>query len=161
VSEPVVRGAIVNELALAARLALGLSARELRAAGVDPDDYGPLSFIGVMQPVTRTHLAEAIGARRTTMRDLVGRLIERGHVEERPNPRDGRSTLLVLTPAGQDIFDRGKPAFHRSLRQLDEALGGELREHEDAVRRIRLALEELAGDAAAYEPRPIHSSPPS
>ena len=160
-SEPVVRGAIVNELALAARLALGFTARELRAVGVDPDDYGPLSFIGVMQPVTRTRLAEAIGARRTTVRDLVGRLIRRGHVEEQPNPRDGRSTLLVLTPAGQDIFDRGKPAFHRSLRQLDEALGGELHEHEDAVRRVRLALEELAGDAAAHDPRPINSSPPT
>jgi DNA-binding MarR family transcriptional regulator len=161
VSEPVVRGAIVNELALAARLALAVSGRELRAAGVDPEDYGPLSFIGVMQPVTRTRLAEAIGARRTTVRDLVARLIERGHVEERPNPRDGRSTLLVLTPAGQDIFDRGKPAFHRSLQRLDEALGGELHAHEDAVRRVRLALEELAGDADAYEPRPIHSSPPA
>ena len=91
-TEPVVRGAIVNELGLAARLAFELSARELRAEGVDPDDYGPLSFIGVLQPVTRTRLAAAIGARRTTTRDLVGRLIVRGHVEERPNPRDGRST---------------------------------------------------------------------
>jgi DNA-binding MarR family transcriptional regulator len=161
VSEPLLRGAIVHELALAARLALAVSARELRDAGVDPEDYGPLSFIGVMQPVTRTRLAEATGARRTTMRDLVGRLMERGHVEERPNPRDGRSTLLVLTPAGQDIFDRGKPAFQRSLRQLDEALDGELDAHEDAVRRIRLALERLAGEADAYDPRPIRSSPPT
>ena len=62
-TEPVVRGAIVNELGLASRLAFELSARELRAEGVDPDDYGPLSFIGVLQPVTRTRLAAAIGAR--------------------------------------------------------------------------------------------------
>ena len=42
-------------------------------------------------------------------------LIERGHVRETPNPRDGRSTLLELTPAGQAIFDTGIPAFHRAL----------------------------------------------
>ena len=74
---------------------------------------------------------------------MVGRLIERGHVEERPNPQDGRSTLLALTPAGQKIFDRGVPVFQKVLAAIDEALDGGLREHEDAVRRVRLALQSL------------------
>ena len=78
---------------------------------------------------------------------MVGRLVDRGHVVEQPNPRDGRSTLLVLTPAGQDIFDRGLPLFHRVLADLDEALGGRLAEHEDAVRDVRLALQALAARA--------------
>src|SRR5262245_16465457 len=142
--EVVVRGAIVNELLVAGRYGLEVANRELRAAGVDPDEYGPLSFIGVMQPVTRTLLARQMGLRRTTLRDLVGRVIERGHVREDPNPRDGRSTLLTLTPAGQEIFDRGIPVFRRVLGQIDEALGGELDEHEQAVRRVRLALQTLS-----------------
>ena len=65
VSEPPVRGAIVNELLDAGRYAEASNA-ELRAVGVDPVEYGPLIFIGVMQPVTRTQLAEATGQRRTT-----------------------------------------------------------------------------------------------
>jgi len=141
-----VRGAIVNELGLASRLAHEISAAELRAVGVDPHEYGPLSFIGVMQPVTRTKLAEATGERRTTQRDLVRLLIDRGHVREVPNPKDGRSTLLELTPAGQKIFDRGIPAFQRALRRIDEALGGRLDEHEEVVWRLRTTLEELVGD---------------
>jgi DNA-binding MarR family transcriptional regulator len=145
-SERHVRGAIVNELLAAARFALEVSARELRAAGVDPAEYGPLAFIGTLQPVTRTKLAEATGEMRTTQRDGIRRLIEAGHVRELPNPRDGRSTLLELTPAGQAIFDRGIPAFHRALARIDEALGGRLDEHEEVVWRVRTALQELVGD---------------
>ena len=143
-TEPIVRGAIIQELWVAARYGLELSDAELEAAGVDPREYHPLAFVGTLQPVTRTQLALAMGLRRTTLRDAVGRLIVRGHVEERANPRDGRSTLLVLTPAGQDIFDRGLPAFRRALAALDDALDGALQEHEDAVRRVRIALQELS-----------------
>lgn len=141
--EPILRGAITNELWVAARYSGELTSRIMRAEGVDPDDYGPLSFIGFLQPVTRTRLAEATGLRRTTVRDMVSRLIERGHVEEGPNPKDGRSTLLALTPAGQEIFDRGAPVFKKVLEAIDDALDGGLREHEDAVRRVRMALQSL------------------
>jgi DNA-binding MarR family transcriptional regulator len=107
-------------------------------------EYGFLSCVGTLQPVTRTTLTKATGERRTTVRDAVGRLIERGHVEERPNPRDRRSTLLVLTPPEQEIFDRGLPAFGRILSALDDALEGTLCEHEEFVRRVRQALQELS-----------------
>lgn len=137
------RGAIVNELLVAARYALELANEELRATGVDPDAYGPISFVGTLQPVTRTQLAEATGQRRTTQRDWIKRLIDAGHVREVANPRDGRSTLLELTPAGQRIFDAGQPAFVRALDRLDEALGGKLDEHEEAVWRVRLAAQSL------------------
>jgi DNA-binding MarR family transcriptional regulator len=147
-SEPVVRGAILQELWVAARAGGEFSAAMLRAGGVDPEEYGFLSFVGTLQPVTRTTLSRATGLRRTTVRDAVGRLIERGHVVEQPNPRDGRSTWLVLTPAGQDIFDRGLPLFHRVLAALDEELEGTLREHEDAVRTVRLALQKLSAQAS-------------
>jgi DNA-binding MarR family transcriptional regulator len=145
-TEPIVRGAIVNELLIGARYGWRLTRQALTAEGVNPDEYGPLSFIGVTQPVTRTRLAAAMGLRRTTLRDLVARLIERGHVEEGPNPRDGRSTLLTLTPAGQEIFDRGIPVFRTVLAQIDGALDGQLDEHEQAVRRVRLALQTLSAD---------------
>jgi len=141
--ERILRGAIFADLGVAARYGEELVAAELRAADVDPDQYGPLSFIGVMQPVTRTQLAEATGWRRTTLRDVLRRLIDRGHVEENANPNDGRSTLLTLTPAGQTIFDRGKPAFQRALGLLNEALDDRLDVHEQAVWEVRVALQRL------------------
>jgi DNA-binding MarR family transcriptional regulator len=145
-TEPRLRGAIVAELNVAARYANDLAAAELERAGVAIEDYGPISFIGVLQPVTRTDLAAATGMRRTTLRDVLKRMIEKGHVQEAANPRDGRSTLLTLTPEGQAIFDRGLPAFLRVLRRIDAALDGCLDEYEDVVRRMRVALQGLAAD---------------
>ena len=145
-SERLVRGAIVSELLVAGRYALEFSNRELRADGIDPAEYGPLSFIGVMQPVTRTTLTQATGLPRTTQRDVIKRLLDAGHVREAPNPRDGRSTLLELTPAGQAIFDKGIPAFHRALRKIDEALDGRLDEREEVVWQIRVALQSLVSE---------------
>ena len=138
-----VRGAITNELLQAARYANELQEQELRAAGVDPRVYGPLSFIGTLQPVTRTKLAEATGERRTTQRDGIKRLIDWGYVREVPNPQDGRSTLLELTTKGQEVFDAGLPVFQRVLRRIDESLDGRMDEHEEAVWRIRQALQRL------------------
>src|ERR1043166_7387334 len=92
-AEPIVRGAIVQELLVAARYGWELTRQQLIAEGGEPSEYGPLSFVGPVQPVTRTRLAQAMGLRRTTLRDLVARLIERGHVREEPNPDDRRSTL--------------------------------------------------------------------
>jgi DNA-binding MarR family transcriptional regulator len=146
VSERHVRGAIINELLVATRYALEVANAELRAAGVDPDVYGPLSFVGTLQPVTRTVLAEATGQRRTTQRDALRKLVDDGFVREIPNPQDGRSTLLELTAKGQRIFDRGLPAFQRALARIDEALGGDLDGHEEAVWRVRRAVQQLAGD---------------
>ena len=145
-AEPIVRGAIVQELLVAARYGWELTRRQLIAEGVEPSEYGPLSFVGTLQPVTRTRLAQAMGLRRTTLRDLVARLIERGHVREEPNPNDRRSTLLTLTPAGQEIFDFGLPVFRRVLAQIDGELDGRLDEHEEAVRRVRVALQGLSAD---------------
>ncbi|MEP6909481.1 MAG: MarR family transcriptional regulator [Actinomycetota bacterium] len=142
-SERLVRGAIINELAVAARYANELAAAELRAAGVDLDEYGFLSFVGVLEPVTRTVLTKATGRRRTTVRDVVKRLLEQDHVRELPNPQDRRSTLLELTPRGRAIFDRGLPAIQRALAAIDVALGGKLDENEEIVWRVRTALQEL------------------
>jgi DNA-binding MarR family transcriptional regulator len=151
-SEPVVYGAIVQELSVAARYGLELSRAHLQEAGVDPEEYGFLSFVGTLEPVTRTTLAAATGFRRTTLRDAIGRLLERGHVEERPNPRDRRSRLLVLTPAGREVFDRGQPVFLRVLVELDAELDGQIQEHEEAVRRVRKALQAISERRALADP---------
>jgi DNA-binding MarR family transcriptional regulator len=144
VSDRVLRGAIALELATAARYADEVSGRRLRAVGVEPSEYGFLSVVGSLQPVTRTAIARATGYRRTTVRDAVGRLIERGQVVESADERDRRASLLTLTPAGQELFERGVVEFRKFLSSLDDALDGRLDELEGAVRTVRVALEQMA-----------------
>jgi DNA-binding MarR family transcriptional regulator len=146
-SERLTRGAIINELAVASRYAHELLWSELRVRGVELEKWGWVSFVGTLQPVTRTKLAQATGQRRTTVRDAIKRMVENGHVEEVPHPRDGRSTLLRLTPEGRELFDAGLPAVLEVLDALNRALGGELDRHEEMVWRVRVALQGLVGDS--------------
>jgi DNA-binding MarR family transcriptional regulator len=150
--ERILRGAIFAELGIAARYGEELVAAELREVGVDAGDYGFLSFVGVLQPVTRTQLAAATGIRRTTLRDALRQRIDRGHIREAAHPTDGRASILTLTPEGQSIFDRGHPAFLRALQRLDEALDGSLDEREEVVWSLRVALQRLASGAEAPAP---------
>ena len=41
----------------------------------------------------------------TTIRDHVRRLTERGDIRKVPNPADGRSYHLVLSPQGEQLMD--------------------------------------------------------
>jgi MarR family transcriptional regulator, 2-MHQ and catechol-resistance regulon repressor len=49
---------------------------------------------------TMTELANALGVTQRRVTDLVDALGEDGLVERRPNPKDGRSTVVSLTKAG-------------------------------------------------------------
>jgi DNA-binding MarR family transcriptional regulator len=140
----ILRGAIVNELWVAFSYAREIAFERLRAVGVDPADYRFLSFVRGLQPVTRTTLAQAIGLRRTTLRDAVRPLIERGLMVESPHPTDRRATQLSLSPAGEEILQRGGPVFEEFLRSLDDEVDGKLDELEQAVWTVRVALERLA-----------------
>ena len=144
--ERLVRGAIYNELAVAARYSQLIIREELEATGVDIDAYHLVSFVGFLQPVTPTDLARASGIGRTTLRDAIARSVERGHMEHVPNPDDARSRLLRLTPDGKKVLKQGLPAVHRALGRLDAALDRPLDEVEETVWRLRRTLERLAGE---------------
>ena len=150
-SERLTRGAIINELGVASRLAHEFLWNELRARGVELEKWGWVSFVASLQPVTRTKLAQATGQRRTTVRDAIKRMVDNGHVEEVPHPHDGRSTLLRLTPEGRELYDAGLPAVLKLLDALNEALDGGLDKHEEMVWRVRVALQGLVGEAEPTE----------
>jgi DNA-binding MarR family transcriptional regulator len=144
--ERLVRGAIYNELAVAARYSQLIIRGELEAAGVDIEAYHLVAFVGFLQPVTPTDLARASGIQRTTLRDAIARSVERGHMVQVPNPEDARSHLLRLTPAGKKVLQHGLPAVHRALARLEAALDRPLDEVEETVWRLRRTLERLAGE---------------
>jgi len=51
-------------------------------------------------------LAERSARDKTTMARLAATLDERGLIERRPSPRDGRERLLFLTATGKQVMDR-------------------------------------------------------
>lgn len=114
---------------------------ELEAAGVPPALFSLLGWISRLQPVAPTKLAAETGTPATTLRDNIHRLVERGDVRRVPNPGDGRSYLLELTPEGQRLIELGRPAMGRALRRLKKHLPRDTSEYLGHLEELRLALQ--------------------
>jgi DNA-binding MarR family transcriptional regulator len=127
---------------------------ELEKVGVPQQLFSFLGWVATLQPVTPSALAAETGLPPTTIRDYVRRLVARGDVRKTPNPADGRSYLLVLTPKGQRVAKRGWPAVVAAHRRIARHLERPAAEHLVSARELRRAVQQALaetghGEAAA------------
>jgi DNA-binding MarR family transcriptional regulator len=87
------------------------------------EDYPFYVTIGADGPLTPTALAEYLIMPLSTVIFRVKRLESRGHAERVPNPDDGRSFLIRLTPEGQRLLDEARPAFRDYAEAVEARLG--------------------------------------
>ncbi len=73
---------------------------------------------------TPLELARAFQVPKTSMTNTLAGLERRGLVETRPNPEDGRSKRVWLTPPGRAFRDEAIAALGPDLAAIDAALGG-------------------------------------
>jgi MarR family 2-MHQ and catechol resistance regulon transcriptional repressor len=136
---------------------------ELARAGVSQQLFSFLGWIATLQPVTPGRLAAETGLPPTTIRDYVRRLVARGDVRRTPNPSDGRSYFLALTPSGQRLADRGWPAVVAAYARVARHLERPPAEHLAASRELRRAVKEALAETEGGQavPRRAQSSRPS
>jgi DNA-binding MarR family transcriptional regulator len=130
------------ELAARLRLAITRTARRLRQeSGTDlgPSQVAALATIERQGPVAPSGLAELERIKRPTATRILARLAEAGLVERIPDPTDGRSAIVSVTPDGRALL--------RRLRQRKTAyLAKRLRELPDRdVQALARAAEVLEG----------------
>jgi DNA-binding MarR family transcriptional regulator len=108
------------------RLAITRAARRLRqeaAVDLSPSAAAALATVERHGPLTPSELAELERVSRPTATRGLGFLAERGLVDRTPDPADGRSSLVAITPAGSETLRRmrrRKNAFlARRMRGLD------------------------------------------
>jgi DNA-binding MarR family transcriptional regulator len=114
-----------------------LALRAVEGSGVSSDEYGVLSGIGGLGPVSPTELATQLGIPPTTISVYIGRFVERGIARRLPNPADGRSYLVELTDAGRDVIKYVAPRMRR--------------EHEALMAASELSFEDLMRALGALE----------
>src|SRR5918997_1343917 len=117
-----------QELATRLRLAVTRSARRLRqAAGthLSPSLTAALATIERHRPLTPTELAPRERVQRPTGTRIACRLEEAGLVTRAPDPADGRSALITVTPAGQSLLAAARTRKDAFLSARLEALGPE------------------------------------
>ncbi len=99
-----------------------LSLAEGADAGLTPVQAQTLLFVRYTKPflTTISRLAGALGTTHATAVGVVDGLARRGLLERTPNPADGRSSLLRLTPAGEEACRR----LARWTHVLEETVDG-------------------------------------
>jgi len=103
-----------------------------------------LTHVRDLAPVSPTDVSRASGVPVTTLRDNVRRLVERGLVLRVPNPDDGRSYLLVPTPAGIAIAAAAGETLLDAYLELERRLGRPLAEMESMLQELNAALAGVA-----------------
>ncbi len=83
--------------------------------GVDRQTYSVLSGLARLGPQSAARLADELGIDRSGASRYADRLQNAGLLERGPDPRDGRATLLSLTPAGQAAVAELRDALTRHL----------------------------------------------
>jgi DNA-binding MarR family transcriptional regulator len=95
------------ELASRLRFALARTARRLRqeaGTGLSPSLTAALATVQRCGPLTPSELADAERVRRPTVTRMLGHLEDDGLISRTPDPADGRSTLVAITPAGAELL---------------------------------------------------------
>jgi DNA-binding MarR family transcriptional regulator len=137
------------ELASRLRLAITRMARRLRQeAGTDlgPSQLAALATIERHGPLAPSELADHERVRRPTATRVLTRLVDAGLVGRIPDPTDGRSAIVSVTPRGRALLRRlrrRKTAYlARRMRELP-------REDVEALARAAEVLERmLEGEAS-------------
>ena len=119
-----------------------------------PEDYPVYVLIGAEGPWTPTGLAERLQMPLSTVIFRFKRLEARGHAERVPNPHDGRSFLIRLTPTGQRLLELARPAFRDYAEAVEARLGPKrIDEVRAAMIELRQAIDaELEARAEESEP---------
>jgi DNA-binding MarR family transcriptional regulator len=142
---------VLFRLFILGQLADDLLGRAMAGLKVQPNDFAVLSAIRAFQPITPSRLAALLGTPPTTLSSYLRRLEGRRLVRRRPNPDDGRSSLLEVTKTGDRHAVSAFPALQGSVARVHERL-------DYSPRELDLALDRLEDAMRAVLSRPDEST---
>ena len=126
---------------------------------LNPNDFAVQSAIRAFQPITPTNLAALLGMPPTTLSSHLRRLEARKQIKRRPNPDDGRSSLLEVTKLGDRNVTAAFPALRWSVAQVHEHLDYSADELDLALDRLEDALRAVLSRPDDATRRPAQRAP--
>jgi DNA-binding MarR family transcriptional regulator len=131
---------VLFRLFILGQLANDLVDTAMRREKLNPNGFAVASAVRAFQPITPTELASLLGMPPTTLSSYLRRLEARRHLKRRPNPDDGRSSLLELTKLGERYVVAGFPALRGSVARVQEHLDYPAEELDLALDRLEDAM---------------------
>jgi DNA-binding MarR family transcriptional regulator len=130
----------------------GQRADELFAATMGQNDLTPRQFavlkaVAASEDLSQTALVQQTGIDRSTLADIVRRLIKKGLLQRRRTSHDARMYAVRLTSSGRDILKAAEPVAKSTEEQLLAVLPAQQRSAMiDALSTIVSSLEPALGD---------------
>lgn len=91
------------------QIALDLYGEEAGPDGVTQRQYAVLTAVSADEGLTQTDLVKATGIDRSTLADLVARMIGKGLLARERSNADARANLVRLTDAGRAALEAARP----------------------------------------------------
>ncbi len=110
------------------QLATEIFADEVGNSGLTSRQFAVLSVVGRHLDLSQTDLVDVTGIDRSTLADIVRRMLKKGLLSRRRTEADQRAYAIRLSPEGQSIFDEYKPNAARADTRILAAIPIETRE---------------------------------
>jgi DNA-binding MarR family transcriptional regulator len=109
---------IIHLLHRAGQVADEMFSAEMQGSDLTPRQYAVLSALAKHQTASQTQIVEETGVDRSTVAEIVKRLLQRGAVVRRRAKHDARAYAVRLTASGNAILRQAEPAAQRVSERL-------------------------------------------
>ncbi len=132
-----ISGSITHLLHRASQQAEDLFARTIGDVGLTARQFVVLAVVDGMEDPSQTALCEVSGIDRSTLADIVRRLVARGLLSRRRTRRDARMYAVRLTPEGRRMLEKALPVARDVDAMLLQSMSaGQRQEFESALKKL-------------------------
>lgn len=128
---------VIRELARTYQAFTHYSAAHVRELGLTPSQFDVICTLGNTQGMPLCRLAEKTLITKGTLTGVLDRLEKKGLLKRVTPPENRRSFIAMLTPEGEELFEKAFPAHGEYLEERLGKLGTE------ELETIRAALDKL------------------
>jgi len=130
-----------------------LFALEAEGSELTPRQYAVLLTVADNPDVSQTVLVAETGVDRSTLADIVRRLVDKRLLQRKRTKEDARMYAVRITPKGQSVLASLRPAANRVDARLLSVLGKNRTQFMDNLRRIVGAMESRTTEVEEPSPR--------
>jgi DNA-binding MarR family transcriptional regulator len=138
----------------ALQLALDIYAADAESSGLTQRQFAVLCAVADDDGLSQTGLVRATGIDRSTLADMVARMIGKGLLARERSAADARANTVSLTEAGRAALNAAAPRVEAADQRLLDLLGAKKREaFMDSLRKLSKASESALGSESDDGPR--------
>ena len=104
---------LLHLLHRAGQVADELFTEEMGGSDLTPRQFAVLMVLQRLEAASQTDIVNETGIDRSTLADIVKRLVARGLIARRRSKSDARAYAVRLTPTGRDALKAAQPASER------------------------------------------------